>query len=536
MEYFCYNGHMTKSKKIKAFFTIFILAAAIGLVVYFFPYITPKWQTLTIELGDVPPSEIRDYLDGADWVLERTSFDTSQIDSDNVGVYEVTSSFLWVDLVQEVEIVDTTAPTLKINVPNVLETYTTYTLQDFVVEVVDNSNDVDVYFELNGENNGDALFNSEAGTYNGSIVAIDTNGNETKIDFSTTFDDPPYYIVLPPSQYACVNDEEYDPLNLIVAYDDTDDCRIVDLDIQGEYDISTIGTYNVSCVATDSYGFKSVQNFTIDVVDNKTTAISKQNEYILSKEQLETLVNIDYFKYAPLKEEDKEAVVELVKPTLVTILWEVDRTISRYPHRANGSAFIYDIGVDEIKILSVKHVTNGKLRNGVPDLDGLTDIMFFDNTSIYLPVNLEYEESNVSRNESTLFTCNTVDIPFTTLMALKQVWYSEDIYDEFNGGENVISICKWLDGENGFRIRYGTLYGRDKWEYMANSARDEGLSMDVIATSRLAVKGVSGSALMDLHGRLLGLASWVSYVQDIDAWCKVDNFAKQWGDNGSIKE
>lgn len=519
---------MTKSKKIKAFFTIFILAAAIGLVVYFFPYITPKWQTLTIELGEVPPSEIGEYLDGAEWVLERTTFDASQIDSGNVGVYEVTSSFLWRNYVQEVEIVDTTAPTLKIDVPDILQTNTTYLLEDFIVEVVDNSNNVDVYFELNGENSGEALFYGNAGSYNGSVVAIDAHGNETKVDFSTNFDDPPYFVVLPPNQYVGVNNEEYDPQKLIVAYDDTDDCRIEDLDIQGEYDISTIGTYDVSCVVQDSYGFKTTQNFTIDVVENKTTAIEKQNEYVLSREQLEMLVDMDYFKYRPLEEEDEEAVVELVKPTLVYIKVKINPSLGYSQTRVEGCAFVYHITTEETKILSVNHVT--ELRQY-----GSTDVVFFDDNRVPLPSSHQVKHINVSGNELTMFEINTSEIPFTTIMMLKQVWYDDNIYDELKTNEKAINVCQWpLYARNDFRVHTGTILPNDKTE-LAKKEAWRGLT-DVVMTNHITQVGVSGSALMDLRGRLLGVASWEFPQINVTGWSKVDKIAAQWGDNGSIKD
>ncbi|MBR5969382.1 MAG: hypothetical protein IK016_03450 [Lachnospiraceae bacterium] len=510
----------------KTMIVLTVVLAAATAVLAQFPFARPKDGSVIVELGGSVPLAAEDYLDGLSFVLEDVRPDTSLVDTSATGVYEVRTEVLWREFTHQVEVIDTTAPALSIEVPRYLQINESYDVASFVEHVSDLSGDVALFFETEAGRE-EQLCVRDAGSVTGQIIARDASGNEACADFTTVFDDAPVFVVVP-NTYIVKGEEEPEPGKYIVAYDETDKRFNGQLAIDdSRVDYATPGIYTASCVATDSYGLSCETGFQVEIVENKKIALEKQNESTLSEAQMRKLVEIGYFRYEPLKENDAEAVIDLCAPAMCNIEWFFENTTGP----TTGSGFIYRIGAERVDVLSVKHVVNGYSYR---DKYGSTRIRFLDGNPVKQPERLEYDMIDVEENEIAMFHIDTEDIPFTTLMSLKQIYYDENIYEEIGEEEEVMSLVVWFRTKERIRSRVGKIYPEEKTQQLLADHGSYKDIRDVCITDDIAIPGVSGGAAIDLKGRLLGVYSWYHYgggIPSYDAFCKVDQLAGRWGSN-----
>jgi hypothetical protein len=161
---------------------------------------------------------------------------------------------------------------------------------------------------------------------------------------------------------------------------------------------------------------------------------------------------------------------------------------------SSGSGFIYDITPEYVYVISVYHVTSA--FDGKP-----TRITFYDGT--YTPVRFKSIRLSAG-NEASLFKIPVSDIPYHTLVRLKEVSYKEDIYDDIHVGTPLIEYCKnWRAGEREAIIKYVDVISFGLSDIQKKYVDDE----EYFAVTRASESGMSGTAIFDERGILAGICS-----------------------------
>ena len=124
--------------------------------------------------------------------------------------------------------------------------------------------------------------------------------------------------------------------------------------------------------------------------------------------------------------------------------------------------------------------------------------MFFDGTVVRQ--NIDYVSSQ-QKNELSIFRIPAGDVPVDTLLKLKQIYVDPDIYSRLSEGDEVVAFAKHWTGTDKDLIR------RMKVKRLTSSISEFGLVDSLLETTSGVVSGMSGTAVIDLRGNLVGLAS-----------------------------
>ena len=192
------------------------------------------------------------------------------------------------------------------------------------------------------------------------------------------------------------------------------------------------------------------------------------------------------FAYKPLETPDYEETLKLTEPTLL----DLKRKIGDRGYAA-GSGCIYRITPDYIYLLSVGHVMKA--------VSSECRIMFFDGV-VVKKNHLSFAVSE-KHNELVLFRIPTSDVPADTLMKLRQIYVDPDIYSDLQKGDKVVAFSKHWVGTDKDLIREMEV------RKLAASISSLGMRDSLLETTDGLVAGMSGTAVVDLKGRLVGLAS-----------------------------
>lgn len=485
------------------------MIAAIGIIWPFFPRVTPLFAETTIELGENVSEEITDYLSGQEFLLERTQLDVSEVNTLEVGTYTIHSHVWFYDDDFLIHIVDTTAPELKVRTNDIyLEAGKEYSLDTFVVSASDLSGDVDTVLLVNDDRQETITF-SELGETTFSVEAKDASGNVSSAEVKVLVDEAPVFVGLHDRHIEV--GKEFDARKNIVAIDNLE--GIISDRIQvnsANPDVNTLGQYEVTYSVEDSYGLEQEVTATITVCNVDELEQYKQ-ENTLSEEELSLLCDNGYFIYEPLKEDDYDKALELVHPTLIDI---------GNDKHGWGSGFIYKVTPQHIYFLTAEHVIKKRTKD--------TNITFFDNAKIV-------ESSNYIRlsknNELSMFRIDIQDVPLDTLMQLKQIYIDTSIYDKLKAGDKLIAYAAWWTEKKDV-IKTGAIKNvTATWDalgyYFENSC---------IETKLMTKPGMSGTAIVDYKGNLVGVAFGVSYTQSSSYNLRIDDVEKLWERRAELEE
>ncbi|MDD6157645.1 MAG: DUF5011 domain-containing protein [Lachnospiraceae bacterium] len=460
-------------------------------------HVEQVFKETTVELGTPISTEVDDYLVGKEWILERAVLDTTEMDETNPGQYKVYCKALYRKYTYLIRVEDTTAPTVEKwdDIP-CLAVDAEYGVDTFISGVSDLSGEVNTYFlEYNGEQTTEVSF-SEAGNYHICIRAEDASGNYTDTELTVMADVPP--TLLGVWDRYIVKGTEYDVLGGVIAWDLEDGFLTEEIEAATDLDGDTEGAYEIVYTVQDHNGLSASKEAVIYVCEEGDVETYAQlDEQKLSEEELNFLCEQGFFCYEPLEEPDYDQSLELVRPTLINLRTE----------NFGGSGFIVEIGPEYIYCISVEHVT----RN----LKEETNIVFYDDAIVNTTI--DYVRL-ASSNEIVLFRIPTEIVPHDTLVNLKQISVDLDIYSKLKSGEPLIECCaNWGFGFDDV-IKKVTL----KKITESVSFKGYDYTNTCIETTRGAKHGMSGTAMVDYRGNLVGVVSIINYSTGSDLNMKID--------------
>lgn len=415
-----------------------------------------------------------------------------------VGDYEITASNPFAAYTYIVHVRDTVPPGLEIGESSktVLAAGQEYSTDIIGAKAEDLSGITFIRYLYDGHETDKLLF-PDAGRYEVLVRATDANANKTEKEVELFVDTPPKFYGVH-DQYVLRGSDESSLLP-VFAYDEVDGGLTSEIitDASG-VDFNNIGTYRVSYVAQDGYGLKSVSSCSVHVVSSAQRVKAHEDDAQLSKEELSHIAEEEYFEYEPLDSPDRKWVQENCDMTLVNLY--VDREDGS---TSSGSAFIYDITPDYVYMVSVYHVTGF--------LEGeRVQVMFFDGSKAYM---IMHSIRLNAGNEASLIRLPVSEVPYHTLVRLKQVATSDEIYDTVKAGSRLIEFSKnWRGGEVEDLIKYVQVISFTlspiQSRYVDNN--------EYYAATRKSVSGMSGTAVFDYRGVLAGICSKTMYPLDAE--------------------
>lgn len=464
------------SKVIVTIFSVLLGLFAVSLAVVF-----PKSEQFVVELGDKASASPSDYLFGYGFIIDRATIDVGKVDTGKVGEYKGTAKLFFYNYPLQIKVTDTTPPEI---LPYEEELYIAtgreYAPEYFAESISDLSGAVKCRISYNGAERTGISF-PEAGHYSLSLTAEDDSGNIGTQEIAFTVDDPP--VIIGAFDRHLPLDADFDITG--AAAIDTEDGNISDKITvsSGGFDPHTEGEYTVTYTVSDSHGLITEKAVTFSVCSRQKLKLYS-DDISLTTDELRLLCNADYFAYKPLELPDYDSVLQLVEPTLVDFKQE------RSNGYAAGSGCIYKITPEYTYLLSVKHV--------IQDVHKHCDVMFFDGTVVR--EDIDYVTSQ-KKNELSLCRIPTSDIPADTLMTLRQVFVDREIYSKLSKGDEVVAYAKHWTGTNKDIVK------RLKVKKLTSSIGEFGLYDSLLETTEGVVGGMSGTAVVDLRGNLVGLAS-----------------------------
>ncbi len=357
-----------------------------------------------------------------------------------------------------------------------------YGAEDFASYIEDNSGFFSTAIIEGGETLARTIVDTP-GDHTVTLYAVDEAGNEVTEDITVKFDEPPIFIAV--RDKVVQKDSDYDLAKHIIAVDKTDGDVSDTIEIYDDgFDTSVPGVYNVRYTAHDSYGLET------EIIAKLTVGSNRTPGFYLREDEISLLCDYSYFEYEPLDNYDFDEAVELVEPTLVNIM----QRFGNNGYNA-GSGFIYAINDDYTYIVTCWHVTK--------NMYGRIEIMFCDEESSTVYVDMPEVTEYAPDNEIAMFRIPTSDIPAEVLVDLKEVYCDEDIYSELRKGDEIIAYSgHWLNDEPLIR----PLIVRDLDSSFIEDA------MHCVRTSHNVESGMSGTAVVDKRGRLVGIVEgFISY-------------------------
>ncbi len=438
-----------------------------------------KTDSFKVELGSAMDGDITTYIWGMEDALAEAKLDVSKVDIYKAGDYEAYVTIGNRTITYDVKIVDTVAPSLILD-PSVkyVAMQREYDTSKFVSLLVDLSNTEEVFFKINDEYKDTISFET-VGEYTITLVAKDESGNETEKTTTITVEVPPQFIGL--VDVTIPVGASFDYSKGFVIYDETDGFITDTVVVNDEgVDLSVAGSYVIEYYIINSKGVDNKKTVTV------TTSADATYDYVtannLTTEELQILCDKGYFAYEPLEEDNYDEVLELIIPTSVNLGNE----------NAAGSGFVYKITPEFLYIGSVAHVTRHLTTDG--------HIIFYNDVIIPCVADDVYMDST---NELSLVRINITDVPQSTLLTLKQAYVDVNIYEEDLINDSV--VCH---SEN-----WGFDYTQMIYTKTILSINADvpalGYYDSAVETAGLLRAGMSGSALYDYRGRLIGVTSCI---------------------------
>ena len=355
-----------------------------------------------------------------------------------------------------------------------------YVPADFAEKITDLSGDVTCRIKFENSVCEQISFPS-AGSFELYLEAEDASGNIGRREVFFTVDDPP--VIIGAFDRHLPLGADFDLTRAAAV--DTGDGNITDrLKVdRGGFDPRREGDYTVTYTVSDSHGLETRKSVTLSVCNRRKLMLFR-DDISLTSDELRLLCDTGYFSYKPLDTPDYDRAVNLIEPALVNFKQV------RSNGYASGSGCIYRITPEYIYLLSVQHVMKEVHRN--------CNVLFFDSTVVRK--NIDYV-SPLKSNELSMCKIPTSDISTDTLMLLRQIYVDKEIYGRLSKGDEVIAYAKHWSGTDKDYIR------RMKLRNVSASVAEFGFYHSLLETTEGVENGMSGTAVTDLRGNLVGLVS-----------------------------
>ena len=470
-----------------AFFAILILG-------YFFfkRYIyrvEPAFTRMDCELGEAVSSDIRDYLVGTSWSVGLGELDISRVNVNSVGVYQAYVRHGEEEFRYEITVKDTTAPEILLKDGQVyLAQGREYRPEELIAGVEDASGSVELFFR-ESDSRQDALQFDGTGSYDCTVVAEDASGNRSVEQIPVTVDKAPEIDGVRDIFLALGYQADY--LEQVTAWDETDGDLTDRITVDDSLvQLSEAGTYQLAYRVEDSFGIESICY--ADVV----VAAQEDLQALVGSRQADRFRDniigaINLYDAGASESDNIRDTLDYMRPAFVQLYHETDKSYSA------GSGYLMEITDDTVYICSDRHVVEEY---------GTWDVYFYDGTRV----------------EGTTLGCSdTYDVGVVTV---KRRDIPSDLLDQLM----TIHIDRsYWEGLYDQRIRVGLLrvdrQGGIKHTAMGYLVRTkENLNTDdrkkyTEVTLELE-HGDSGSAVVDGHGNLVGMAYGYSEQPRRD-WC-----------------
>lgn len=214
----------------------------------------------------------------------------------------------------------------------------------------------------------------------------------------------------------------------------------------------------------------------------------------------------DYFKYELLDKADTDALDKLTEPTNINI--ELYRDEARTTLAFYESGFVYDIDADFLYIGTAGHCI------AKADYMKCALVRFFDREPIKLDLtdNIKYGNFESSAGDAAMIRVPIDDIPYETLLKLKEVCWSKEAVNAVKGGDSIYSGN--IYAKNNEKDYDKTIYVYDKSNQIIADGKNvfPFIGYDAyFITDKGLVGGQSGSALFDSKGNAVALCSGYAY-------------------------
>ncbi len=353
-----------------------------------------------------------------------------------------------------------------------------YRPEDFIKDIDDASGFWSTAFIIDEEPSAYIEF-EDMGDHEITFYAVDESGNETRLELTAPFDEPPIFVAVRNKDIKAGSD--YDLLYHIIAVDNTDgdvsDTIVVD---DGGFDTAVRGTYNVKYTAVDSHGLET------EIVSELTVGNDYAGYFYLTDEEIDLLCEYNFFEYDLLEEEDYTQVLDLIEPAQVNMIYRFSD--ARHSGYTAGSGFIYRIEEDYTYIVSCTHVYE--------EFEGTVEVMFCDEIGSTIEIPKPHFLQMSPENEVAMIRIPTEDIPADVLVEIKEINADEDVYSSLRKGQTVVAYSgHFLNDEP----RIGKMAIQSLDEYFMNDA------VNCVKTTHDVQRGMSGGSVCDLYGRLIGV-------------------------------
>lgn len=497
-------------KRMRIVFPIILAALllALGLTFYFTYRIELLEDEWVIELGDEASDAPADYVRGTEWAISGTELDFSDVDIDRVGTYELYIHHGWQNLTCKIVVRDTTPPTLRLEKGDIyLEKDVAYEAERFVAKSRDLSGAVTLTVSLDGEEFAPEISGGVCGEYTLTVRAEDRYGNCRERSKTVIVDLPPSFGELP--EYYVALGSEVDFLEHVTAYDEVDGdvTAEIEADLSG-LDTAVEGTGIIAYSVTDSYGLTARTEMPVQVCSaEKLQQLINSHQINRLEQQIVGAYNL--YDGGVYEEDDVVSVLGELESAFVCLKKVVPDGYYK------GSGFILEMTENVVIICTNRHV--------VGSFDDL-DVYFHDGTKAEGIV-LGKTGWNAAENDIAFVAVERSKLPDRLADTLKTVHVNMGYWDSLTNNPQVEVGIRCLDERGDIWIeRNGIILQKEaKPEHFESYGTFTEVSLEL-------VHGMSGSALVDGYGNLVGMAVCVTTIDDVKQyWCvKLDLIAKSY--------
>lgn len=499
--------HKESADKIKKKKRILLISFAVSLLALlpagFFCYrVELVKDAVTIELGSEPSQSPFDYLEGFSFAVERSTVDMSGVETYKTGTYEATVRHAWQEFSVMVTVEDTTPPELELNRElQYLLRGKTYPVDEFVTSAKDLSGQVSIFIQLSNQRLEESVAYNRNGERRVVIVARDINENETVRTMPVIVDTAPVIGGDWPEYHVAVG-SEIDYLEGLYAWDEHDgdltdrivyDASAVNLSLAGEYEIN----YSV----TDGYGFEGTATNILRVYE-KMDLQQLINTHQINPKHQKIIGAYNPYDGGVYEEDDIDSVLEKMTPAFVCLKHDLSNG-----SWTRGSGFIAEITEDEIVIVTNEHVVH-KYQE--------MDVYFYDGTKAKARI-ISTGAAACTEKDIAFARVDRSNLPKELLDSLITVHIEEGYWAGLSQNPDISAGVRCL-------LDRGEVWYEDtgrltvKKAVMSEAWRSYGLISHVTVE---LIPGVSGSAILDGHGRLIAMAVGHGRVKGVEKYFAV---------------